>query len=292
MNIIIVDDEPTIVSGLKEALSAHGHEVWTAVNGKEAFELFSQNIENYDLLISDIKMPVMDGLTLLKQLQQLEPELPVVLITGYSEMELALQALRLGAIDFILKPMRLKTLFAVVDKVEQRKKAGLNYVKILPFVEPVCIRMPSYVNLSEGVISYFINHLKPLLKEFRISTHEISIVLNEALMNAIIHGNLEISSKVKEESFEQFESLLEERQATPEYAEKTVEIRCELQKDSIVFQLTDQGKGFSFDEYKDLELTNLLMLSGRGLVLIRSFMDEVKWEEPGNRIIMKKMLPN
>lgn len=104
-HILIVDDDLALLQALPHmiALRMHGVQVDTAASAQEAIEQIQQY--DYDAIVSDIKMPGMDGLELLAKIQFLRPEIPTLLITGHSDQELITQALRAGAYDFIQKPI-------------------------------------------------------------------------------------------------------------------------------------------------------------------------------------------
>src|SRR5438132_8977716 len=103
--ILIVDDDPALLQALPHTLSLRisGVQADTSASAQGALELIQAH--DYDAIVSDIKMPGMDGLTLLAQIQALRPETPTLLITGHGEHDLAIQALRGGAYDFIQKPI-------------------------------------------------------------------------------------------------------------------------------------------------------------------------------------------
>lgn len=102
-HILIIDDEPLVRRSLSELLTHSGYTVSSAASGNEAFELLT----NYtaDIILSDIKMPEMDGIQLLKQLKTMRLEAPVILMTGYASIENAVEAMRQGAYDYITKPI-------------------------------------------------------------------------------------------------------------------------------------------------------------------------------------------
>jgi signal transduction histidine kinase len=104
-HILIVDDDLALLQALPHmiALRIHGVQVDTAASAQEAIEHIQEY--DYDAIVSDIKMPGMDGLELLTKIQLLRPEIPTLLITGHSDQELITQALRAGAYDFIQKPI-------------------------------------------------------------------------------------------------------------------------------------------------------------------------------------------
>lgn len=118
--ILIVDDEEMICNLLVRSLTREGYSCVTANNGREALNFFNE--DNYSVVISDIIMPKMDGLELLKMIKDLRPGALVIMITGYPEIETALEAMRLGAYDFIIKPLNLELVALTVKKALEKKR--------------------------------------------------------------------------------------------------------------------------------------------------------------------------
>lgn len=102
-SILIVDDEQEIRDSLSEVLTDEDYLTYTAENGQVALEML--NDQHYDIIISDIKMPKLDGVTLLKKVKEQAPDTFVILITSYGSTETAIEAMRHGAIDYVLKPL-------------------------------------------------------------------------------------------------------------------------------------------------------------------------------------------
>ena len=100
--VLIVDDEPNLRKILSAQLSRDGYEVMTAEDGEQGLALLKDH--HIDLVITDLKMPKVDGMTLLKRALELEPELPVILITAHGTIDTAVDALKSGAFDFVTKP--------------------------------------------------------------------------------------------------------------------------------------------------------------------------------------------
>ena len=119
--LLIIDDERGIRNTLKEILADEGHEVEVAENGKQGLEM--AQAKAYDLIFSDIKMPELDGLEVLKALKEGEEaiETPVVMITGHGDVETAVQALKLGAYDFLLKPLDLNRILITTKNALESK---------------------------------------------------------------------------------------------------------------------------------------------------------------------------
>lgn len=123
--ILVVDDEPLVLETCMRALTGAGYQVYGAAGGREALAWLEQ--EHYDLLLLDIKMPDVDGLTVLQQAREFDPDATAVIITGYGTMEIAIGALRAGAKDFLQKPFVPTELLAVVSQgLEQRRQEQEN----------------------------------------------------------------------------------------------------------------------------------------------------------------------
>ena len=100
--ILIVEDEQVLRESLAELLSDEGYEVLQADNGKTAYEIVVDR--PVDLVLSDVRMPEMDGMSLLERLKQAAPETPVIMITAYGDVDTAVRTMKLGASDFLEKP--------------------------------------------------------------------------------------------------------------------------------------------------------------------------------------------
>lgn len=119
-NILVVDDEPLIRKLLDESLKRLGYTVHLANGGSAALDHLKK--ETIDLVITDLQMPSMDGITLLQKMRQEDPELMVVIITAFASVENVINALRYGAFDYLLKPVSPESLEAVIDKAKSHKK--------------------------------------------------------------------------------------------------------------------------------------------------------------------------
>ena len=112
--ILLVDDEPSILSVLIALLKAEGHEISPAQGGEKAIELLKSG--SFDLMISDIRMRPVDGMDLLKLARELHPSISVLMITGYGSVETAVEALKFGAFDYITKPFKVDELLITVKR--------------------------------------------------------------------------------------------------------------------------------------------------------------------------------
>ncbi|NOX87624.1 MAG: sigma-54-dependent Fis family transcriptional regulator [Calditrichaeota bacterium] len=119
-NILVVDDERSIRDSLKMVLLEEGYEVQVASDGKEALEHLDK--KDYDILITDLKMPEVDGMQLTKRCLQVYPQISVIIITAYGSLETAIEALRLGAHDYILKPFDFDDVLLKIQRLIKHKE--------------------------------------------------------------------------------------------------------------------------------------------------------------------------
>ena len=118
--VVLVDDEKSIRVTLGTLLEKEGHDVWTAGNGEEARELFAAS--RFDVLVTDVVMPRINGLDLLSEIRELDPCVEVVLITGAPSLDTTIRALQGGAFDYLPKPVTGRAICTVVERAAQAKK--------------------------------------------------------------------------------------------------------------------------------------------------------------------------
>ncbi len=118
--ILVIDDEPQILKMVAKYLGAEGYDVLTAKNGKEGLDVFQK--QRPPLVITDVKMPVISGLEVLKAVKAIDSATEVIIVTGEADMETSIEALRLGASDFITKPIEIELLYVSILRALDRQK--------------------------------------------------------------------------------------------------------------------------------------------------------------------------
>lgn len=116
--ILVIDDEAIVRTSCERTLAPEGYEVRVATGGKEGLDVLEE--ERFNLVLLDLKMPDIDGIDVLNTIKKKWPETKVVMITGYSTVDTAVQALRLGAFNFIEKPFTPDTLISAVNEIFDR----------------------------------------------------------------------------------------------------------------------------------------------------------------------------
>lgn len=118
--ILVIDDEDIVRTSCNRTLTPEGYEVKMARNGMDGLKMASE--ESFDLVLTDLKMPDMDGIEVLRQIKEQWPEFEVIIITGYQTVDTAVKAIKLGAFDYIEKPFTPDALIAAVSKAMENKK--------------------------------------------------------------------------------------------------------------------------------------------------------------------------
>jgi len=268
LNILIVDDDPDIRNVLKELLSMEKNlSIDTAENGLDALEKIKNG--KYDLVITDIKMPVMDGIEFLKELRKSFSDMPVVVMSAYAEFDSLVEALHLGAMNFIKKPFDFDEIVHIILQVINLYSERNKQKEIFPHSNVnLQISIPSDMNLIDGIVLYSTLDFEYYNIISKSDLGNIRVALHEAIMNAMEHGN----------KFDKNKKV---------YLEKNFNIK------EIIFKVLDEGNGFDPAVIANpIDAKNLFNTRGRGIFLIKNFMDEVEFFDNGRGIKMKKYIRN
>lgn len=122
--ILVIDDEKPTLTMFRFTLNAYGYSVLTAENGSEGLEVFQR--ERPFLVLTDVKMPGMDGIEVLRRIKQIDPDAEVIVITGHGDMDLAIKALNLDATDFLNKPIQRQALEKAIKRARERIELSKN----------------------------------------------------------------------------------------------------------------------------------------------------------------------
>ncbi|RMG39445.1 MAG: response regulator [Planctomycetota bacterium] len=290
--ILVVDDSATQRDMVQILLEEAGHTVLQADDGKPALEIIHQ--QQPHLVITDLQMKEVDGLEVVRTVRENWPQIPVVLMTQYGSETIAAEALRLGASNFIPKKVLQEQLGRIVSEllevVESRTKrdemtAALRSVQRAE-MEFVIGNDPRQ---ASRLVAFLEDQLHQLDCFDQASVFRIVLALKEALVNAIDHGNLELDSKLRELENNEYHRLAEQRRIQPPYCDRKVTVVYRLEPDAVSYTISDEGPGFDPSQIPDpRDPENLVKASGRGLMLIQTFMDDVYFSERGNTITMVK----
>ena len=127
--LLVIDDEPAIREGVRRILESDAYKVETFAGGHAALERIKQ--ESFDLVITDLKMPGISGMEVLKAIKEIQPDLPVIFITGYSSVDSAVEVMKLGAVDYIAKPFTPEEMLQTIKTALEQRVVALEDLYLL-----------------------------------------------------------------------------------------------------------------------------------------------------------------
>lgn len=149
-NILVLDDEPVVLKSCERVLSPEGYGIRTTASAKEALTLLQS--ESFDLVITDLKMPEMDGIEFIRQVRQTVPDMNIVLITGYPSQESLKDALQMRILDYLPKPFSPSLLMDVVTNALSIAKSGVApHAEVEDYTDEVAAKMDDILEKYKGV---------------------------------------------------------------------------------------------------------------------------------------------
>lgn len=295
MPLVLVVDDSNLDRKLVTQILAEGDglEIHAVDGGQSAMEFLAERIP--DLVLTDLVMPEPNGLQLVRSLHAVHPTLPVILMTSQGSEEIAMEALRAGAASYIPKssfgPEMVATVEEVLELARQRKTEAELYGSL------VSRESTFELQCDARLIRPLVKHLQGSLAQLgwcdESSCMQLGVALSEALQNAFEHGNLEVSSEARRQGMAPYQALLEERCRKEPYCRRRIRVVARFDRREASFVIADEGPGFDPSDLPDPRSEqNLERLSGRGVLLMRTFMDEVTFNERGNVVTMVKRNPS
>jgi CheY-like chemotaxis protein/anti-sigma regulatory factor (Ser/Thr protein kinase) len=294
-DVLVVDDSPVdqrLASGILEKNA--GVQVRTASNGAEALEAIRSR--RPDVVVTDLQMPEMNGLQLVEAVRADYPILPVILMTAHGSEEIAVSALEAGASSYVSKANLANYLLDTVENVMAVARADRRHDQLIECLTET--RATFVLKNDPALIPPLVDHLQEQIVRMNLCDEtariRVGIALEEALLNALYHGNLELSTdELREASSNLLQSEGEDavltRAGEAPYADRRITVNSFLTPEAASYTIQDDGPGFDPSKIPDLsDPANLERQSGRGLVLMRTFMDQLDFNETGNRVTMVK----
>jgi CheY-like chemotaxis protein/anti-sigma regulatory factor (Ser/Thr protein kinase) len=292
-HVLVVEDSRTQALEIQFLLEDEGFTAAVAWNGREALKALARAGEAPvpDVVLTDLEMPEMNGLELVEAVRQKHPGLPVVLMTALGSEEIAVQALAKGAASYVPKRNLTQDIASTLHDVVSVAQAGRDQKLLMSCLAQTDLHF--VLDSDPALVSPLIGHLEQqasgLLPGDRTERMRIGVALHEAVLNAIYHGNLEVSSDLRQEDERAFHALATARRQAPPYSGRRVHVHACLARNKAVYVVRDEGPGFDPSAMPDpSDPANLERVGGRGLMLIRTFMDEVAHNASGNQITMLK----
>lgn len=288
--VLVVEDNPLDRKLLDVHLRGHGYEPQFTKDGAEAWAILERDPDAFDVVLLDRSMPVMGGLELLGRMKE-HPRLrmlPVIMQTASGRREDIVEGIRAGAYYYLTKPYDRDMLAAVVNtaasdyaeyrELQEQLRKGLKSLRLMSSATLV-IR-----TLSEA------RDVAAILANACPDPETVVIGLTELLLNAVEHGNLGITYQEKSEfvTRDEWHAEIERRERLPENVDKRVRLVFERSDHEICFTITDEGSGFDWQRYWDIDPQRAFDRHGRGILMARRFsFSAVEYRGRGNEVMAK-----
>src|SRR6516164_3937890 len=146
--LLIVDDEVELKNALCEMLADEGYETVGATSGAEGLRTLDKH--DVDLLLCDLMMPGMDGIQVLRKALETDPTLVGIIMTGQGTIPSAVEAMKVGAFDYVLKPFDLKTMLPILERAMETRRLRLENIRLRQYVARLTFESPRYQLIGSG----------------------------------------------------------------------------------------------------------------------------------------------
>jgi DNA-binding response OmpR family regulator len=291
MPSVLVVDDSAMDRRLAGAFLEKDAQFAVSYAGHGAEAMTSMQAAAFDLVVTDLIMPEVDGLQLVAAVREKFPLVPVILMTSLGSEEIAVKALHQGAASYVPKKYLGRDLLDTARRVLAVTGHKLSQVKLMECMTEATIHF--VLHNDRELIPALVGHLQDRVSQIGLGDDvdrmQIGVALEEALTNSLYHGNLEISSELRENDFATYYATYEDRSKIAPYAERRIFVSAKITRDEAEFVIRDEGPGFDPSSLPDpTDPANLERLSGRGVLLMRTFMDEIAYNSAGNEVRMTK----
>jgi CheY-like chemotaxis protein/anti-sigma regulatory factor (Ser/Thr protein kinase) len=285
-NILIVDDSPEVLLATSHLLESETEHCCIYATSYEA-ALSSLKSHDFDILLTELALGGGQGLNLVDEAKARYPKLPVIALAATGSEDLAVEAFRRGSTSYIPNRHMANRLVSEISDLLEEAKATRERNQVLD-ARTGCAEQFSIAN-DRTLFPALISELTDRIKTFELCNirrlAQIQLGLEEALLNAMIHGNLECGAELQNIDEAAFERLISHRSRIIPYANRLIKIFAAIDSKRAVISIRDEGRGFDPMLVPDPKaLENGSRAHGSGLLLIRTYFDEVFHNNRGNEI--------
>jgi CheY-like chemotaxis protein len=293
--ILVVDDSAVdrrFVGGLLKREADYSVEF--AEDGSDALSKIRVNVP--DVIVTDLQMPNRNGLELVSAVRMHHPGVPVILMTGHGSEGLAVDALHRGAAGYVPKPQLAERLLDAVGEALSLARADHTYERLIS-----CLSRCEFdfeLDNDAELIDPLVDLVQQMVAGMRLTDatgrFRVGAAVKEALLNAIYRGNLELSFAQLPDVREGNPSgaagrLVDERRGAAPYRDRRVCVEIKMGPEEAQFLIRDGGPGFDPSKVPEAgQPGSLDPQVGRGLVLMRAFVDDVRFNDRGNEVTLVK----
>lgn len=284
--LLIIDDNKDLLEFLRDFFRKNGFDVLlalTAMDGMEKFRSFMP-----DVVITDMRLPDKPGNWVVREIKAVNRKTPVIIITGYSDHHLIVEAMENGATELLKKPFKQKDLKYLLSKIEiLLKRLHVDMSSRFVRWEKRHYQIENDIHTVPIVVDYLFDRVDYLCENDSF----LRIGLQEVLINAIEHGNLQISYEDKQRMLDggDYNKLLLQRAKQEPFAGKYVDIKVFSTPQYLKIIVEDMGNGFDLSALPNLgDPENFFKESGKGILMAINAFDQVQYNEVGNAVTLVK----
>ncbi len=289
--ILVVDDDSVDREQARRCLEPLGvAEILYAADGHEALEAIAR--EPPDLVVSDLRMPGMDGIELVERIRDGFPLVPVVVMTSMGSERIAARALEAGAASYVPKADLAGTLAQTALQLLALSETRRSRGQVLRYLVSTQTRfdLPNDPRLVSPAVGFLQENMARVGFGSEGVRIQVAVAVTEGVTNAMLHGNLEAGSSLRREDRAAYDRLVAQRQGQEPFRDRRVRVLAHESPTLVRYVIVDEGPGFDRSTLLDPTVPeNISVVTGRGLFLIRSFMDRVEHNEKGNEITLTKI---
>ena len=289
--ILLAEDDESVREYIARLLTKNGYDVTEAVDGKEAIALYEKPKLAFDAIVSDLLMPAVDG----KKLAEYNFEnriLPFIVCTAVADAKTAMELLKFGVHDYVVKPIERKHFLAVVKNAISRHTTLISIGLMLPHDGNVGeISILSRTGELQKAIGWIKEKVAKALGKGE--TGKFINFVTEFLLNAHEHGNLNIGREEKAALLEEEKFDIEVKNREAE-SNKKIRVAVSVLKDEVAVKISDDGDGFDYDKQLDMTEDDLLamltMPSGRGVYMASRYFNTIQYSDGGATVLATKSI--
>lgn len=283
--ILLIEDEDIIAGFIEHTLAKEDIQVTLMSNAEGAWQYLKQGSPQVDAILLDRRLPGMDGIEFLHRLKQ-DPELhriPVIMETAAADRASIQEGIDAGAYYYLVKPLQRELLIPIITEAANQHRDYCNLKNTLVETSQA-LQLLSHAEFSLRTLDEA-RLLTTALSQLFPDPAKVATGLLELLINAVEHGNLNISYEEKTHLLmsRQWHEEIENRLRDPNYKDRQVRISYRREAERILLKICDEGSGFNWQPYLDIQPERVFHLHGRGIAMARRIsFDTLEYQGCGN----------
>ena len=290
---LILDSDANQLQATSQLMKAAGWQVMTSASVQNALQRLE--ILPIDIVISEIQLADGDDISvLITAIRMLAADVKVIVYTQAVHILEGRKILESGVNAWLDKQRDFTRLAVVAGELaqEQIRKKHVETLWTAVYEQSTVFYLGNETPLALELVKWMLDECERFQIIEGNERNRVAVALEEALVNAIIHGNLEVSSRLRDLPGNEYETLINARRQESPYSQRIVRVAFSVSRQHAKFVICDEGPGFDVNSVPDPRAPDKVEIpSGRGLLLMRSFMDEVRYSARGNEVTLVKRVP-